>query len=204
VADSLGCSHTKLARVELGENDLPKVGDLEELMLLYDVDEREDRETLLTMHRDSLSKEPWMPYRLLLPSKMPTFLGLEQDATEMRAYQPSFVFGLLQSEKYVRSIYAPSKPVEEFTTEFVERHVQLRLARKEVITRDKDPLRLHVIMDEAVLRRRVGPPEVMRDQYDEIAPLPTATVGIRDSKDRHGPTLAVPAGAWTAFVTEIR
>ncbi|MFJ9618055.1 DUF397 domain-containing protein [Streptomyces noursei] len=34
----------------------------------------------------------------------------------------------------------------------------------------------------------------------EIAACPT-TVHLRDSKDKSGPQLAVPAGAWAAFVT---
>ncbi|MER8159742.1 DUF397 domain-containing protein [Streptomyces sp. NPDC094472] len=39
----------------------------------------------------------------------------------------------------------------------------------------------------------------------EIAHLPrTAQVGIRDSKDKGGPALVVPAGAWAEFVTAVR
>ncbi|MEU6327198.1 DUF397 domain-containing protein [Streptomyces sp. NPDC047049] len=38
------------------------------------------------------------------------------------------------------------------------------------------------------------------DDCVEIAACPT-TVHIRDSKDKGGPQLAVPAGAWAAFVT---
>jgi hypothetical protein len=38
------------------------------------------------------------------------------------------------------------------------------------------------------------------DSCVEIATCPT-TVHIRDSKDKAGPQLAVPADAWTAFVT---
>ncbi|WP_438488338.1 DUF397 domain-containing protein [Streptomyces sp. S186] len=34
----------------------------------------------------------------------------------------------------------------------------------------------------------------------EIAACPT-TVHVRDSKDKDGPQLAVPAGAWAAFLT---
>lgn len=37
------------------------------------------------------------------------------------------------------------------------------------------------------------------DSCVEIAACPT-TVHIRDSKDKAGPQLAVPAGAWAAFV----
>lgn len=39
----------------------------------------------------------------------------------------------------------------------------------------------------------------------EIAHLShTAQVGIRDSKDKSGPALVVPAAAWTAFVSDVR
>ncbi|MEU1941173.1 DUF397 domain-containing protein [Streptomyces sp. NPDC059474] len=39
----------------------------------------------------------------------------------------------------------------------------------------------------------------------EIAHLPhTAQVGIRDSKDKGGPALVVPAGAWAEFVAAVR
>ncbi|MEU1801660.1 DUF397 domain-containing protein [Streptomyces sp. NPDC019937] len=39
----------------------------------------------------------------------------------------------------------------------------------------------------------------------EIAHLTRTTeVGIRDSKDKTGPALVVPAAAWAAFVREVR
>ncbi|MEU0838679.1 DUF397 domain-containing protein [Streptomyces sp. NPDC005962] len=39
----------------------------------------------------------------------------------------------------------------------------------------------------------------------EIAHLTRTTrIGIRDSKDKAGPALVVPAAAWAAFVREIR
>ncbi|MGW4031215.1 helix-turn-helix domain-containing protein [Streptomyces sp. NPDC004838] len=172
VAGELGFSYTKLARVEIGENDLPRVSDLIALMDLYDGDmTKEDRETLIQLHRESLSKEPWTPYKAFMPSKMPTFRGLEQDSTAMRAFQPSFVFGLLQTEAYTRSLYSLAKPVDETTSEYVERNVRLRMERKELITRSDSPLKLRVIMDESAVRRMVGGPEVMRGQYDEIVEL---------------------------------
>ncbi|MCQ8830430.1 DUF397 domain-containing protein [Streptomyces malaysiensis] len=39
----------------------------------------------------------------------------------------------------------------------------------------------------------------------EIAHLRhTAQVGIRDSKDKNGPALVVPSGAWAEFVAAVR
>ncbi|WP_405777220.1 helix-turn-helix domain-containing protein [Streptomyces sp. NBC_01538] len=172
VAKALGFSHTKLARVEIGENDLPRVCDLEGLIDHLDIDlPHEDRETLLQLHRESLSKEPWTPYKAFMPSRMPTFRGLEQDARAMRAWQPAFVFGLLQTEAYANALYRIAKPVDETTSEYVEQNVRLRLERKELITRSEEPLELRVIMDETAVRRMVGGPEVMRAQYEEIVKL---------------------------------
>ncbi|WP_030777578.1 helix-turn-helix domain-containing protein [Streptomyces sp. NRRL S-920] len=172
VARALGFSHTKLARVEIGENDLPRVGDLEALIDHLDPAlPKEDLETLLQLHRESLSKEPWTPYKAYMPSKMPTFRGLEMDAKAMRAWQPAFVYGLFQTEDYARALYQIAKPVDETTTEYIEQNVRLRLDRKELITRSEDPLELRVIMDEAAVRRLVGGPDVMCGQFDEIVKL---------------------------------
>jgi transcriptional regulator with XRE-family HTH domain len=172
VAKALGFSHSKLARVEIGENDLPRVSDLQNLIDYVAPDlPKEDLETLLQLHRESLSKEPWTPYKAYMPSKMPTYRGLEQDATVMRVWQPAFVYGLFQTEDYARALYQIAKPVDETTSEYIEQNVRLRLERKDLITRSDDPLELRVIMDETAVRRMVGGPEVMRAQYEELAKL---------------------------------
>ncbi|MGW7072177.1 helix-turn-helix domain-containing protein [Streptomyces sp. NPDC054855] len=172
VAKALGFSHTKLARVEIGENDLPRVSDLQALIdYLAPELPREDLETLLQLHRESLSKEPWTPYKAYMPSKMPTYRGLEQDATVMRVWQPAFVYGLFQTEDYARALYQIAKPVDETTSEYIEQNVRLRLERKDLITRTDDPLELRVIMDEGAVRRMVGDSDIMRAQYEEIVKL---------------------------------
>ncbi len=167
VARKLGCSDTKITRVESGHNSLPRVADLEKLLDAYGVQDIDDRDDLTTLHRDSLSTDWWMPYRAFMPSGMPMYVGLEQEAVTMRAYQPHYVFGLLQTENYTRSLFMTSKPVDETTTEFVETNVRLRMLRKEVLTR-VDPVELRVILDEAALRKMIGGPEVMAEQYVEI------------------------------------
>ncbi|WJK34333.1 DUF397 domain-containing protein [Solwaraspora sp. WMMA2065] len=37
----------------------------------------------------------------------------------------------------------------------------------------------------------------------EVATLAGGTIGVRDSKDPHGPALLFPAGVWTAFLTTV-
>ncbi|MDT3397008.1 helix-turn-helix transcriptional regulator [Streptomyces sp. B1866] len=170
-AQGLGFSETKLSRVETGHNALPRVRDLEDLLDRYGVTDVDDRESLLRLHRDSLSNDWWTPYRNVMPSGMPMYVGLESDARSIRAWRPGVVFGLLQTEEYARAQFTTAKPVEETTTEFVEDHIQLRVERKKVILREDSPLELRVILDEAAVRRRVGGSEVMRRQYGEIIEL---------------------------------
>lgn len=177
----LGFSDTKLWRVEHGTTSLDKVSDLRSLCERYGVEDEEDVEFLIQIQRDSLSRDWWIPFRNVLPSGMTMFVGLERDARRVRAWQPLVVFGLLQSERYARSMFETAKPVEERTTEFVERSLQLRMERKEMITRSKDPLELWVVMAEAAIRNTLGGPEVMREQCAhiiELSQLDNVTVQI--------------------------
>jgi transcriptional regulator with XRE-family HTH domain len=170
-AAGLGFSDTKLSRVETGHNSLPRVEDLEGLLDRYGVDDIDQRDALLTLHRDSLSRDPYTPYRDSMPSGMPMYVGLESDAREIRAWQPMVVFGLLQSESYTRAQFMLAKPIEETTTQFVENNVSLRMERKRLITRSDSPITLRVILDESALRRVIGGPDVMKEQYEEIGRL---------------------------------
>lgn len=166
-----GISDAKLSRVERGLAGLPKISDLETLMELYGVEDEEDQEFLRDTHRQSLGSGWWTPYRTFMPSGMATYVGLESDARSIRAWQPDVVHGLLQSERYARALFETAKPVDETNTEFVERNISLRMERKEVLTRDRSPLELWCVLDEAALRRMRGSAAVMVEQYEEIMRL---------------------------------
>ena len=49
----------------------------------------------------------------------------------------------------------------------VARRAELRMARKKLLTRE-DPVRLWAVIDEAVLRRQIGSPEVLREQIEAL------------------------------------
>ncbi|MFF4740311.1 helix-turn-helix domain-containing protein [Streptomyces sp. NPDC001262] len=166
-AAAIESSESKLNRVETGHNQLPRVRDLEDLLELYGVTDKIDRELLLTLHRESLSHDWHRPYRNVMPSGTTMYVGLESDARTMRAWHSQVVFGLLQTEEYARALFMTAKPVEERTTEFVDESVALRMERKGILEGD-DPIELRVIMCEAALRRLIGNPKIMRDQYTEI------------------------------------
>ncbi|MEU0838678.1 helix-turn-helix transcriptional regulator [Streptomyces sp. NPDC005962] len=179
--DGLTFSTTKLFRVENCLSALPKATDLRALLDRYGVEDEEDIDFLMQIHRDSLNRGWWSIYRSVLPSGMGMHIGLESGARTSRTWQPHVVFGLLQTERYAREMFVAAKPVEETTTEFVERHIQIRSERKKALRRRDNSLELWVIQDEASLRRVVGGPDVMHEQYEEIrtlAQLDNVTVQI--------------------------
>lgn len=184
VADSgviRGLHFAKLQRVETGLQDLRLASDLRALLELYGVTDERDIEQLLEIQREGASQDWWTPFRSTMPSGMPRFVGVETAARETWAFHPALVLGLLQTESYTRTLYGLAQPIEETTTEFIKKNVQLRMRRKEALTRAEEPLILRAVLWEPALRYLIGDADVMREQYDEIAKLaslPNVTVQI--------------------------
>ena len=66
-------------------------------------------------------------------------------------------------EAGLATVWVPPIPDE------VDARLELGLERQAVLTRDPHPLRAHFVLDESVLHRLVGGPEVMADQLDHLA-----------------------------------
>ncbi|MEV4919162.1 helix-turn-helix transcriptional regulator [Streptomyces tirandamycinicus] len=93
---------------------------------------------------------------------------LEQQATVIQEFALSLVPGILQTEGYARAVLAPgATPRSE---EECDRLLVTRLERGHVLANPVTPL-VCVLLDEAVLRRRVGKGRIMADQLDYIVRL---------------------------------
>jgi hypothetical protein len=92
-------------------------------------------------------------------------LELEAKATRVQEYGASLVPGLFQSEPYMRALFRATHP--EFSTEKVNRLVAERISCQERLRSDNPP-EVWAILDEAVLRRSVGGPAVMREQLEVL------------------------------------
>src|SRR5207245_5943950 len=86
-------------------------------------------------------------------------------AASIRNFEPVVVPGLLQTADYAREIFR-NGPIELDPDE-VERLLEVRLARQEILARDDRP-RLWVVIDEAVIHRVVGSVSVMRGQLRHL------------------------------------
>ncbi|MFE9976198.1 helix-turn-helix domain-containing protein [Streptomyces hirsutus] len=164
-------SEASLARIENGElNFRRNVGDLRTLLKRYAIDDDELIEQLVELNREAPSDDWLTQFRAFMPAGMPHYVGLEAEATEILAYHPTVVYGLLQTEDYARALFEVQRPVEDTTSEFIQRNVELRMERKRRVLKSDD-VRLRVILGEAALRIPVGDEDTMREQYREIVKL---------------------------------
>jgi len=130
-------------------------------------DHGERREALLTLSRQAKERGWWQSYSGAVPSAYANFIGLEAEAATIRAYEPELFPGLLQTADYARAVIRAGRPAD--TAEEIGRRVEVRLERQEVLTRTvPPPPKVSVVLNEGVLARRVGGPEVMRAQIEHL------------------------------------
>jgi transcriptional regulator with XRE-family HTH domain len=175
VAEQLLCSPSKVSRMETGHRGAA-LRDIRDLCDLYGVSNPAQRERMTRLAAEGKQQGWWQPYEL----EFATYVGLEAAATSLSYFQSSIVPGLLQTPEYARAMHEADL-AEEYTPERIEEHVEVRMRRQNLLTREDPPLQLSVVLDEAVLHRAVGGPAVMGAQLDrliEAAKLPNVTIQV--------------------------
>lgn len=92
---------------------------------------------------------------------------MEQQATLIQQFALTLVPGLLQTPAYARALFSAYRP--NHTAEELDREVVIRTERSRLL--DGPSPVVWTLLDEAVLRRRVGGPRVMEEQLNKIADL---------------------------------
>jgi Domain of unknown function (DUF5753) len=142
------------------------------------VTDEEERDALRALARRASAPGWWHDYSDVLPTWFEAYVGLEEVATQIRAYEVQFVPGLLQTEDYARAVTLLGH--DAASAREIERRVRLRMTRQGVLARE-DPPNVWAVIDEAVLRRPAGGPAVMRGQLEHLAELalrPNVTIQI--------------------------
>jgi hypothetical protein len=102
---------------------------------------------------------------------VPGWLGhlasIEQASGCLCAFESVGVHGLVQTSDYAEAVERIGP--ESLSDTEIARRVEARLARQAVLARDPEPLVLTIILDESVLHRTAGGPDVMADQLDYLA-----------------------------------
>lgn len=93
---------------------------------------------------------------------------MEQQALVIREYAAALVPGILQTEDYARAVFQTGFPPK--TDEECDRALVTRLRRAHILDDPKSPV-VWTLLDEAVLRRRVGGSRAMAEQLRHIVKL---------------------------------
>ncbi|WP_336322397.1 helix-turn-helix transcriptional regulator [Streptomyces lavendofoliae] len=162
----VGWHQSKVSRIETGTSGVTGA-DVARLLDAYGVREPRSRALLeaLADAADGGGAGWWRAYRGVLPPPYQDFISLEAQACRARTLETSVVPGLLQTAEYARAVTRAA--LDGVPPATVDALVRVRVARQEVLRADP-PLRLEAVLDEAVLRRRVGGPEVMRRQLRRL------------------------------------
>lgn len=154
-AAQLGWSYSKLNRYELGRQ-IPEPGMVAQMLRLYGV-EGERHESLIKLARDAHERGWWETLGVFTGS----YVGLEDAASTIRAWEPLFIPGLLQIEDYARAVIRAG--IQSPDPDEIEKRVRARIARQTLLSRPDAP-EFHAVIGEAALRQQVGGETVMRDQ----------------------------------------
>jgi len=169
VAAQIGWSASKLSRIENAHTG-PRPAEIRKLLSLYGV-KGHSADGLVALAEEAKSLRGEDLYAQSLSEDYATLVGMETEARSACSWAPLIIPGLLQTEDYAREVtngfVERIAPVSRGET---RRRVEARLARQKVLTRE-NPLEFSAIIDESVLFRRFGNPNVMRSQLKRLLDL---------------------------------
>jgi len=165
VAAALKWSPSKISRYELARTGL-KPREVERLLDYYEITGPR-RALLLSLAEDAARKGWWEEFSDVLSADYQQFIGLEHEASSIAIWHVEVVTGLLQTEAYARHIISGYNQVEPIAPGMIERLVKIRMQRQQVLTREPEP-QLSVVLDESILKRRIGNNLVMHEQLQRL------------------------------------
>lgn len=169
VAEHMGCSASKISRMETGQIG-SSPNDIREILTLFRVGEPAFCE-LIEVAKETRQRGWWQRHGTVLTSD---FVAFEQAASLIRSYEAQCVPGLLQTEDYARHLLAGVRDVlfdsGSEDPDHLENRLRVRMRRRSLLTQD-DPLQLWCVIDETALLRPVGGPDVMRGQIRHLVAM---------------------------------
>jgi transcriptional regulator with XRE-family HTH domain len=216
-ARRVGMSPSKLSRIEDARTRATE-DDVSALLQMYGLD-IDRHPAILKLVEDSWQRGWWTAYGDAFDG---SFHMLEDQAPEMCVYETMLIPGPFQTADYAEAILSQRPGIDN---DDLDRLVEVRMARKRVLTR-RNPPKLSAVINEAALRQVVGDPDLMRKQISEVwttamhhdnvtvqvlpftAGLPTGLLGpftLFNFPDDHGLDVAYsedPLGEWYAESNE--
>ena len=150
---------------EMASIHVDTVGSIEQGSLALQPDRAEQFDELLETKGALALLVARMPVREKVVQFAQSLVDHEQEAVSLLSYETQLVPGLLQTREYCRASFDSRYPA--LGSETAEQWVGARMERQLVWQREQPPVG-HFVLEESILRRQVGGPEVMRDQFRRI------------------------------------
>jgi transcriptional regulator with XRE-family HTH domain len=174
----LGWSTSKISRIENARISI-SLEDLESLLELYGVSLAE-RERLTSLYRSGPTQAWWRTYSAQGEIFL-QFLDFEAVAEQIDIWELRVVPGLLQTERYARSLLSAWTRIDTgLTPRAIEERIHVRMRRQARLI-DDEKMQLNVVIDESVLLRRIGDTAVMHEQLlklVDVAGLPNIALHV--------------------------
>ncbi|MEV6829198.1 DUF5753 domain-containing protein [Amycolatopsis sp. NPDC051102] len=184
LADLLGCSASKISRMESGVRGY---SELDVTMYLASCRaSREDVVRVLDLVREQADGYRIRPHREQLPDELRSLIVTETQATEIIEFEPLIVPGILQIEQYARAVFRWFGLRDETG---IDVRVRARLSRQKLLRR-RDPPRFTFYIQEAALRAKVANDQAMHEQILHLL----LTSSFEHCVIRVVPEAACPAG----------
>jgi transcriptional regulator with XRE-family HTH domain len=164
VASTLDWHPTKVMRIETGRT-APHPNDVRAMVGLYGVTDADVVAGVTKLAQDARQRGWWYSYRDVLLHRYEFYIGLESEAASIQVFELAMIPGLLQTEDYARALIRGLLFCDGAE---VERRVEVRMTRQELLARPDRP-QLWAILDEAAVRRVVGGRAIMRAQLLHLA-----------------------------------
>ena len=103
-----------------------------------------------------------------VPRWFEDWLQAESEAQSLRIWSPTLIPGLLQTAGYARSLFLAAQT--DTSDDAIGALVAARLERQSILDRAEPP-DVVAVLDEALLHRLIGSPEVMHDALTQVAEL---------------------------------
>jgi transcriptional regulator with XRE-family HTH domain len=126
-----------------------------------------ERKRILSIANGSVSGN-WLASGPAVSKQLADVMEYEHTATHATHWEPLVIPGVLQTRDYARAMMSAHGTVSEGAA---DARVTLRLARRDAITRRRDPTRLVALIGEQAIRGGIGGPTIMADQLRQIVDL---------------------------------
>lgn len=176
VAAEIKASEATVSRYESG-HVLPVWPTVRSFLDFYDAT-ADDRDKAAQLWEDAKSEPPPVRLPANTPKAFRRLVSAEREAESQRALQPYVVPGLLQTRNYAMALFRAAHRFNDSSNS--EGLASSRFNRQQRLL-GPNPPRLSILLDEAVIHRRVGGVDVMREQLQhllDVADRPHVTLQV--------------------------